>query len=57
MVESEGSTFWPVSSESGNTILGEITIFHCLKCIFECINRFSALKKTPMTLELCRLYR
>lgn len=42
MAESECSTFWPFfSPETGNKFL-----FHCLKCIFECINGFNTQKSS-----------
>jgi hypothetical protein len=41
--------FQQSSSESDYIIFGEIAIFHCLNCIFECINGFSAIKKPYYT--------
>jgi hypothetical protein len=44
--------FPATSLKSGDTIVGEIIVFGCLKSIFGCINEFSALK-TPRAHKLC----
>jgi hypothetical protein len=33
------------TNPTGDTIVGEITVFGCLNCIFECINGFTAPEK------------
>jgi len=52
MVKSNCSTFWLFSLEFDYIILIKISIFHCLKCFFQCINGFST-QKYLRNLDCC----